>query len=314
MDEVLKAVFEGSGISVFVYFVIRGMRREISALNETVKQQNQIFDAMSKRISETEKMAESYKKWWEELQESYDKHKAALIRTKNEYITELEQAIEQKDEKLQVKARAELNMIAIQENTIENLKRQAGDTERQLTEMRERTKKLAETDPLTGLKNRISIEQYLLKLVRDNVPFSLLFMDFDRFKAINDTCGHTIGDQILIEQSKRIHRLAGMNRVVGRLGGDEFVVVDSSENFEETLSFAKELLREIAMPVLTDNGSVSATSSMGISRYPDHASSARRLMSLADIALYAAKKAGGGNRYRAWDNSLKVDEGESNLN
>ena len=113
MEELVRALFEGSGISVFVYFVIRGMRREISALNETVKHQNEIFDAMSKRISETEKMAESYKKWWEELQESYDKHKAALIRAKNEYISELEMAIEQKNDKLQAKAQARKQQLAV---------------------------------------------------------------------------------------------------------------------------------------------------------------------------------------------------------
>ncbi len=59
MEELIKAVFEGGGISIFMYFVITGMRREIAALNVKVKQQNEIFDAMSRRIFETEKMAES---------------------------------------------------------------------------------------------------------------------------------------------------------------------------------------------------------------------------------------------------------------
>lgn len=308
MDELLKAVLEGSGISVFVYFVIRGMRKEISTLNETVKQQNQIFDAMSKRISETEKMAESYKKWWEELQESYDKHKAALIRTKNEYINELEVAIEQKDEKLQAKARAELDMIAMQENTIEDLKRRAGETERQLMDMRERTKVLAECDPLTGMKNRSSIERYIIKLIRENTSFSVLFTDLDNFKAINDIYGHVDADQVLIELSKRISQMAGTHRLVGRSGGDEFIVVDRSESTRETLSFAKELLQEIARPITIGDGSeISITSSIGISRFPEHASGARRLMSQADIALYAAK-AEGRNRYRAWDNALNIHE------
>ena len=311
MDELLKAIFEGSGISVFVYFVIRGMRREISALNETVKQQNQIFDAMSKRISETEKMAESYKKWWEELQESYDKHKAALIRAKNDYITELEHAIEQKDEKLQAKARAELDMIAMQESTIEDLKRQAGETEHQLTEMRERTRKLAECDALTGLKNRTSIEQYIIKLIRENASFSVLYMDLDNFKMINDSFGHIAGDQILIEQSKRLNRLAGTNRTAGRLGGDEFIVVDRSESIDETLAFAGELLQEIARPIITTDGiEVSTTLSIGISRFPDHASGVRRLLTQADIALYAAK-AEGRSRYKEWDNTLNVYEAKA---
>jgi diguanylate cyclase (GGDEF)-like protein len=308
MNELLKAFIEGSGISIFVYFVIRGMRKEISTLNETVKQQNQIFDAMSKRISETEKMAESYKKWWEELQESYDKHKVALVRAKNEYIMELEHAIEQKDEKLQAKARAELDMIAMQENTIEDLKRQAGETECQLAEMRERTKNFAECDPLTGIKNRTSIERYIIKLIRENVSFSVLFMDLDNFKVINDLYGHIDGDQILIEQSKRISLLAGTNRITGRQGGDEFIVVDKSERAEETLSFAKELLEEIARPIFMSEGKeVSITSCIGISRFPDHASGARRLMAQADIALYAAK-AEGKNHYREWDNTLNVYE------
>jgi diguanylate cyclase (GGDEF)-like protein len=308
MDELLKAILEGSGISVFVYFVIRGMRKEISTLNETVKQQNQIFDAMSKRISETEKMAESYKKWWEELQESYDKHKAALLRTKNEYINELEMAVEQKDEKLQAKARAELDMIAMQENTIEDLKRRAGETERQLMDMRERAKVLAECDPLTGMKNRSSIERYIIKLIRENTSFSVLFTDLDNFKAINDIYGHVDADQVLIELSKRISQMAGTHRLVGRSGGDEFIVVDRSESTTETLSFATELLREIARPITVSNGSeISITSSIGISRFPEHANTARRLMSQADIALYAAKS-DGRNRYREWDNALNIHE------
>ncbi len=308
MDELLKAILEGSGISVFVYFVIHGLRKEISTLNETVKQQNQIFDAMSKRISETEKMAESYKKWWEELQESYDKHKAALLRTKNEYINELEQAIEQKDEKLQAKARAELDMIAMQENIIEDLKRQAGETERQLMDMRERNKILAECDPLTGMKNRSSIERYIIKLIRENTSFSVLFTDLDNFKTINDMYGHVDADRILIELSKRISQVAGTNRLVGRSGGDEFIVVDSSESAMETLSFAEKLLQEIARPIkISDGSDISITSSIGISRFPDHANTARRLMSKADIALYAAK-ADGRNRYRQWDDSLNIQE------
>ncbi|MGR8932446.1 MAG: diguanylate cyclase domain-containing protein [Gammaproteobacteria bacterium] len=311
MDEFFKAFLEGSGISVFVYFVIRGLRREISALNETVRQQNQIFDAMSKRISETEKMAESYKKWWEELQESYDKHKAALIKSKNEYILELEQAIEQKDEKLQAKARAELDMIAMQENIIEDLQRQAGDTERQLTEMRERAKQLAECDPLTGLKNRISIEQTVIKLIRENRSFSVLFLDLDKFKTLNDMYGHSVGDETLVKVSKRISRIAGSDRLVGRVGGDEFVVVDKSENAERTLSFATELLTEIAKPIsLSDGREISLTSSIGISRFPEHANGARRLMAQADIALYAAKSEGAG-RYKEWDNKLNVSEAKT---
>jgi len=263
---------------------------------------------MSKRISETEKMAESYKKWWEELQESYDKHKAALIRAKNDYIMELEHAIEQKDERLQAKAQAELDMIAMQENTIEDFKRQASETERQLMEMREKTKKLAECDFLTGMKNRTSIERYIIKLIRENASFSVLCMDLDNFKCINDTYGHADGDQMLIEQSKRINRLAGTNRTTGRQGGDEFIVVDRSESVAETLSFAEKLLQEIAKPIIMSDGiEYSITSSIGISRFPDHASSARRLIAQADIALYAAKAEGRG-RYREWDNTLNVYE------
>ena len=198
---------------------------------------------MSKRISETEKMAESYKKWWEELQESYDKHKAALTKAKDEYISELEKAIEQKDEKLQAKAQAELDKITIQEEIIENLKQQAVERENQLLEMKEKAKNISEKDLLTGMKNRIFIEKDIKKYIRENTPFSVIYFDLDNFKVINDTLGHEAGDRLLIELAKRITNFAGTNRIVGRVGGDEFLVVDKSESITESELFVKELLK-----------------------------------------------------------------------
>jgi diguanylate cyclase (GGDEF)-like protein len=299
MDELIKAFFEGSGIAIFVYFIIRGMRKEISALNKTVKQQNEIFEAMNKRIAETERMAESYKKWWEELQESYDKHKAALTKAKDEHISELEKAIEQKDVKLQAKAQAELDMITMQENIIEDLKRQAVETEQQLIEMKTRARKLSEIDPLTGVNNRISIERHIIKLINQNVPFSVLFMDFDHFKSINDVYGHGVGDQLLIEQANRIGRLSD-ERVFGRVGGDEFIIVDRSNSMSETEVFTVNLLKEMAKPLMIGDTEYMMTSSVGISRFPDHDIGARRLMAKADAALYAAKN-DGRNCYKLWD-------------
>jgi len=300
MEELVKTILEGSGIAVFVYFVIRGMRKEITALGNTIKHQNEIFDAMSKRISETEKMADSYKKWWEELQVSYDKHKAALTKTKDEYITELEKAVEQKDEKLQAKAQAELDMISMQEETIENLKLQAIETERNLLEMRERAKKLSEIDQLTGMQNRISIERDIIKLIRENTSFSVIIMDLDGLKRVNDIFGHNVGDQLLIEQAKRIITLAGTHRPVGRLGGDEFIIVNKTENSSGLEIFVNEILKEIAKPLIIDGNETLISTSIGISNYPEHDVGARRLIAKADAALYAAKEAGK-NCYKVWD-------------
>ncbi len=132
MEELLKVALEGSGIATFVYFVIKGMRKEITALSHTIQHQNETFDAMGKRITETERMAASYKQWWEELPESDDKHKAALTKTKDEYIAELQNAIDMKDEQRVAKTRAELEIISLKERTIKDLKRHALETEEQL--------------------------------------------------------------------------------------------------------------------------------------------------------------------------------------
>lgn len=305
MEGLVKTLLEGSGIAVFVYFVIRGMRKEITALDKTVKHQNEIFDAMSKRISETEKMAESYKKWWEELQESYDKHKAALTKTKDEYITELEKAIEQKDGKLQAKAQAELDMITMQEETIEDLKRQAGETERQLIEMKERAKNISEIDQLTGVRSVISVQRDIIKLIRESKPFGVIIMDFDDFKAINDLFGHGVGDELLVEQAKRIVKVAGGNRAVGRLGGDEFLVVDRSGSTSESELFVKELMKEIHKPLIVDGNEIVISTCIGIGRFPEHGEGVRSLFAKAEMALYAAKREGK-NRYKVCNNTSDI--------
>jgi diguanylate cyclase (GGDEF)-like protein len=300
MEELVKTVLEGSGIAIFVYFVIRGMKKEIVTLSQTVKHQNEIFDAMSKRISETEKMAESYKKWWEELQESYDKHKVALTKAKDEYISELEKAIEHKDEKLQAKAEAELDMITMQEETIEDLKQRAFETERKLIEMRG-------VDQLTGIKNRMSIEKDIRQLIREQRSFSLILMGLDGLKNKNDVYGHVAGDHILIEQSKRIINLAGTDRIVGRFGGDEFIIVDKTENIAESELFVKELLKEISKLLTIEGNEITISTSIGLSHFPQHDVDLRKLLIQADVALYIAKKEGR-NCYKVWDETLNIEE------
>jgi len=195
----------------------------------------------------------------------------------------------------------------MQEETIENLKLQAIETERNLLDMRERAKKLSEIDQLTGMQNRISIERDIIKLIRENTSFSVIIMDFDGFKRVNETFGHIVSDQLLIEQAKRIITLAGTHRPVGRLGVDEFIIVNKTENSSALEIFVNEILKEIAKPLIIDGNEVLISTSIGISNYPEHDVGARRLIAKADVALYAAKEAGK-NCYKVWDRTTNIEE------
>ncbi len=171
-------------------------------------------------------------------------------------------------------------------------------TERKLAE--NKIRKLAYSDTLTGLHNRLSLisqfEQELSIAKRSYSVLAMLFIDLDRFKVINDTLGHQAGDLLLIEVSERIRTAISAHDVVARLGGDEFVVIlNQLTSIEDAASVAMTIIERISDPYELEGHRLITSASIGISGYPNDGKDATSLMQNADTAMYQAKNEGGKN-------------------
>lgn len=154
---------------------------------------------------------------------------------------------------------------------------------------------LAMTDHLTGLANRAHFERALEaefgRAVRQGEPFTLLLLDLDGFKAVNDGFGHGAGDETLKEVSQRLLTQVRAGDVLARLGGDEFGVVMRDGDTESAQALAKRIVRAVSQPIKLSSGDeVGVGVSVGMAAYGDDVMSVRKLVSQADQALYEAKK------------------------
>jgi diguanylate cyclase (GGDEF)-like protein len=158
--------------------------------------------------------------------------------------------------------------------------------------------KLASEDPLTGLPNRRVFRASIEKLSGaegEPTKFAVLFLDLDRFKIINDTLGHRIGDMLLVEVSKRLQQSLRPGDVLARLGGDEFAIVMPSFKSRAALAAAANAIVEtVAQPYEIDGHRIRSTVSIGIAVGPADGGSADELLMAADLALYAVKNSGRG--------------------
>ena len=165
----------------------------------------------------------------------------------------------------------------------------------------EKISHLAHFDTLTDLPNRSNLqgrlEQALAAARRDSLrrPLAVMFLDLDRFKNINDTLGHHVGDSLLLEVSKRLMASVRESDVVARLGGDEFVVVLTGADAMAAERVAGKILRALSQPYHLDGQRLHATSSIGIAVFPGDGESVDILMRNADAAMYHAKSAGRNN-------------------
>lgn len=163
---------------------------------------------------------------------------------------------------------------------------------------------LAVTDSLTGLSNRRSFEQNLLNALAAEEQPSVLLLDLDRFKAVNDTLGHPIGDQLLTRVADRIRTVVPSTSLLARLGGDEFAILCSpSCSQQEVERLAAQVIELIERPFLIDAHPINIGVSIGIAMGTEAGVTYEVLMKHADLALYAAKEGGRGN-YRAFHQSL----------
>ena len=173
-------------------------------------------------------------------------------------------------------------------------------TEAQLREHRERLYHLVHHDALTNLPNRMLLQDRLsrmmMKAKRNNTYVAILFLDLDRFKKINETLGHDVGDKLLLEVSKRLENCVRKSDTVARLGGDEFgIILDDLRDVKFVAVVARKILQALSKPILIQEYELYATSSIGISLYPDDGEEEDELLRCADTALYLAKDAGKNN-------------------
>ena len=164
-------------------------------------------------------------------------------------------------------------------------------------------------DPLTRLPNRLLLmdrtRQALARLHRSDGVVALLFIDLDRFKAVNDTFGHEVGDQLLIDVAKRLEEMMRDSDTVARLGGDEFVILgEDIDGDAEALALAERVLGALREPFKVGSAEVSMPASVGVSvsRNPD--ADPEAMLREADVAMYRAKGAGG-RRPELFDESLR---------
>jgi diguanylate cyclase (GGDEF)-like protein len=154
------------------------------------------------------------------------------------------------------------------------------------------------TDSLTGLPNRVLMLQHIETALRSswktNVQPTVLFIDVDRFKNINDSLGHSIGDDVLTEVAKRLTSAVPTHATVARIAGDEFVVLDSTtESLTQSVLLAEKVLDSLRRPIITRDGDMFVTASIGVAYAPKEIElSANNLMQHADTAMYRAKNAG----------------------
>jgi len=188
---------------------------------------------------------------------------------------------------------------------------------REIESVQEKIDYLAYHDQLTGLYNRTHFEEYLEHALtiakRKQENLTLFFIDLDRFKVINDTLGHDIGDKVLIEIAKRLKDTLRESDFISRWGGDEFVVIlENTATPAVSAKIASHIIMAVKEPIQVGSHSLSTTASVGIALYPQNGDNANSLVKHADSAMYLAKDKGK-NQFQYYTKELS-HEIQSRLN
>jgi diguanylate cyclase len=172
-------------------------------------------------------------------------------------------------------------------------------------------KQMAFFDELTDLPNRKALDSHISKALarskRHAHNFSLMFIDLDGFKNVNDTLGHDAGDQLLIEVAQRLKYSVREEDLIARIGGDEFVVVFEESGKSEIEDIAKRIIKKAALPYIINDTEATVTVSLGISMYPEDGDTKETLLENADKAMYHAKN-NGKNNYQLYRPELQYAE------
>ncbi len=178
----------------------------------------------------------------------------------------------------------------------------------QIKEAQDQINFLAHHDALTRLPNRAlfreRFDHALMHARRENASIALLFLDLDRFKTVNDTLGHPVGDQVLLEVSKRMNQIVRASDTLARLGGDEFVLLlEEQTDAQHAAVVARKLLDLFSRPMIIGEHELVVTASIGITLYPNDGEDSDKLIRHADRAMYDAKQQGR-NTYRFFTQAL----------
>lgn len=178
-------------------------------------------------------------------------------------------------------------------------------TERKLSE--ERVREMALYDPLTGLPNRYYLELHIEEVIErskdSGEPVALMFIDFDRFKIINDTKGHMFGDALLKKVSKEIETCLAEKDFLSRYAGDEFIIVLEDTGRKRAGEVAENIINVFSDSIDVENRKVNITPSIGISFYPMDSHDMETLIKNADTAMYEAKSQGR-NNYQFYEQQM----------
>src|SRR5574339_1325796 len=175
----------------------------------------------------------------------------------------------------------------------------------------ERLQHMATRDALTGLPNRLMLNERLTQAIaqarRNGRRVGVLFIDLDRFKNVNDTLGHRIGDELLKHVTQALSEALRETDLLARLGGDEFMVIVEDFDEPQVLSrIAQKLLDAIAQPFRIEEHDIYVTSSIGIAVYPDDSDDPEELLKYAHVSMYRSKDLGR-NTYQFLDANLAED-------
>jgi diguanylate cyclase (GGDEF)-like protein len=181
-----------------------------------------------------------------------------------------------------------------------------------IAEREQRILRLAYEDPLTQLPNRShfaeALEAGLRRARAEARSLAILIMDLDRFKYVNDTLGHGVGDHVLQEVAKRLRSLASGARCIARLGGDEFALLIEDASSADVNRLAERIVTELVQPILYQDQPLDVGASIGIALFPEHAADSQNLVRNADIAMYVAKRTRSG--YSVYDSTYDTSQQE----
>ncbi|MFT4938911.1 MAG: diguanylate cyclase (GGDEF)-like protein [Paraglaciecola sp.] len=192
----------------------------------------------------------------------------------------------------------QIDIARIKQNlleTAEKLNHANSGLEDEVKKRTERIFQLSNLDSLTGLMNRKGftkeLNQLIIRAKKTDNNLALLFIDLDGFKRINDTMGHHMGDNVLIEVTSRIKAFTDEN-ASGRWGGDEFLVALPYSDVESAISIARAIITSISKPINVNANEIHMSAAVGIAMCPEHGDTAAELIQLADLAMCEQKRLG----------------------
>ncbi|MDP5145941.1 EAL domain-containing protein [Shewanella sp. ULN5] len=246
--------------------------------------------------------------------DNFMQQKLAFTRYPESYSEQIRTALRQQGRwSGEIEAKKGDNNFFLMELTIDTIYNEQGETSHYVgvfsditrrKQQEEELRKLTNNDLLTGLPNRSSLQVTLNNLVKKDIHHTLMVLDLDNFKRINDSLGHQIGDELLISVAERIKKTIPSHASLYRLGGDEFaLLIDQNPDIGSSAMIASNIIQSLKPAFELNEESLVLGISIGVVLYPEDEQNEQALLRKADIAMYHAKSAGG-NRYQFYSESL----------